>query len=131
VVPYNAVDRQRASDLGVRAADVASAVRLMIAGEDQISTYKEAGEQYPVTMQLLPEQQKDPDVLARLMIPHRRPTVADFLRFETVFVMKDPAPWPLRQKSSVCVHPGPPLNWIVAGRSAISEVEQSYSLAAC
>src|SRR5262249_60176793 len=31
--------------------------------------YKEAGEQYPVTMQLLPEQQKDPDVLARLMIP--------------------------------------------------------------
>jgi len=41
----------------------------MIAGEDQISTYKEAGEQYPVTMQLLPEQQKDPKVLARLMIP--------------------------------------------------------------
>jgi hydrophobic/amphiphilic exporter-1 (mainly G- bacteria), HAE1 family len=63
------IDRQRASDLGVRAADVAGAVRLMIAGEDEISTYKEAGEQYPVTMQLLPEQQKDPDVLARLMIP--------------------------------------------------------------
>jgi hydrophobe/amphiphile efflux-1 (HAE1) family protein len=63
------IDRQRASELGVRAADVAGAVRLMIAGEDEISTYKEAGEQYPVTMQLLPEQQKDPDVLARLMIP--------------------------------------------------------------
>src|SRR3989441_8296256 len=63
------IDRQRASDLGVRAADVATAVRLMIAGEDQISTYKEAGEQYPVTMQLLPEQQKDPKMLARLMIP--------------------------------------------------------------
>src|SRR2546426_4731134 len=63
------IDRQRASELGVRAADVASAVRLMIAGEDQISTYKEADEQYPVTMQLLPEQQKDPQVLARLMIP--------------------------------------------------------------
>jgi HAE1 family hydrophobic/amphiphilic exporter-1 len=63
------IDRQRASDLGVRAADVATAVRLMIAGEDEISTYKEADEQYPVTMQLLPEQQKDPQVLARLMIP--------------------------------------------------------------
>src|SRR6266571_3917226 len=63
------IDRQRASELGVRAADVATAVRLMIAGEDQISTYKEADEQYPVTMQLLPEQQKDPQVLARLMIP--------------------------------------------------------------
>ncbi|HKP86358.1 MAG TPA: efflux RND transporter permease subunit [Blastocatellia bacterium] len=63
------IDRQRASDLGVRAADVASAVRLMISGEDQISTYKEGDEQYLVTMQLLPEQQKDRDVLARLMIP--------------------------------------------------------------
>lgn len=63
------IDRQRASDLGVRAADVASAVRLMISGEDQISTYKEGDEQYDVTMQLLPEQQKDRDVLARLMIP--------------------------------------------------------------
>jgi hydrophobic/amphiphilic exporter-1 (mainly G- bacteria), HAE1 family len=63
------IDRQRASDLGVRAGDVASAVRLMIAGEDQISTYKEGDEQYDVTLQLLPEQQKDRDMLARLMIP--------------------------------------------------------------
>jgi HAE1 family hydrophobic/amphiphilic exporter-1 len=63
------IDRRRASDLGVRASDVASALRLMIAGEDQISTYKEKDEQYDVTMQLLPEQQKNPEVLARLMIP--------------------------------------------------------------
>jgi len=63
------IDRQRASDLGVRAGDVASAVRLMISGEDQISTYKEGDEQYQVTMQLLPEQQRDREVLTRLMIP--------------------------------------------------------------
>ena len=63
------IDRQRASDLGVRAGDVASAVRLMISGEDQISTYKEGDEQYQVTMQLLPEQQRDREVLSRLMIP--------------------------------------------------------------
>ena len=66
------IDRQRASDLGIRAADVATAVRLMIAGEDQISTYKEGDEQYDVTLQLLPEQQKDPTILARLMIPSTR-----------------------------------------------------------
>ena len=66
------MDRQRASDLGVRASDVANAVRLMIAGTDQISTYKEGDEQYDVTMQLLPEQQRDPEVLARLMIPSAR-----------------------------------------------------------
>ena len=63
------IDRQRASDLGVRPADVANAVRLMISGEDQISTYKEGDEQYPVTMQLVPEQQKNPEMLARLMVP--------------------------------------------------------------
>ena len=63
------VDRKRASDLGVRAGDVGSAVRLMIAGQDQVSTYKEGAEEYPVTIQLLPEQQRDPSVLARLMIP--------------------------------------------------------------
>src|SRR5262249_1189529 len=63
------IDRQRASDLGVRAADIGNAVRLMIAGQDQISTYKEEDEQYDVTLQLLPEQQKDPEVFSRLMIP--------------------------------------------------------------
>jgi hydrophobic/amphiphilic exporter-1 (mainly G- bacteria), HAE1 family len=63
------IDRQRASDLGVRASDIANAVRLMVAGTDQISTYKEGSEQYDVTMQLLPEQQRNTELLARLMIP--------------------------------------------------------------
>ncbi len=62
------VDRQKASDLGVRVSDVATAVRLMFSGEDQISTYKEGDEQYWVTMQLLPEQRNDPAMLARLMV---------------------------------------------------------------
>src|SRR3984893_15027377 len=63
------IDRQRAADLGVQISDVADAVRLMIAGTDQISTYKEGAEQYDVNMQLLPEQQKNPELLSRLMIP--------------------------------------------------------------
>jgi HAE1 family hydrophobic/amphiphilic exporter-1 len=63
------VDRQKASDLGVRVADVARAVRLMFSGDDEISTYKEGDEQYLVTMQLLPEQRNNPEMLARLMVP--------------------------------------------------------------
>ena len=63
------LDRQRASDLGVEVADVANAVRLLIAGTDQISTYKEGSEQYDVTMQLLPEQKNNPEVLSQVMIP--------------------------------------------------------------
>ena len=63
------VDRQRAADLGVRMADVSGTVRLMYSGQDEISTFKEGSEQYPVTIQLLPEQRDNPDVLARLMVP--------------------------------------------------------------
>lgn len=63
------VDRQLASDLGVRISDIASAVRLLMSGEDQISTFKEDSEQYMVTMRLLPGQRDDPTVLSRLLIP--------------------------------------------------------------
>jgi HAE1 family hydrophobic/amphiphilic exporter-1 len=66
------VDRQLASDLGVRVADIASAVRLMMSGEDQISTFKEGSEQYMVTMRLLPGQRDDPAVLSRLLVPSAR-----------------------------------------------------------
>ncbi|HUS05073.1 MAG TPA: efflux RND transporter permease subunit [Bryobacteraceae bacterium] len=63
------IDRPLASDLGVRVSDVASAVRLLMSGEDEISTYKEGSEQYPVTMRLLPAQRDDPSALSRLLVP--------------------------------------------------------------
>jgi len=63
------VDRQLASDLGVRVADIAGAVRLLMSGEDQVSTFKEGAEQYPVMMRLGPEQRDDPAMLSRLLIP--------------------------------------------------------------
>jgi HAE1 family hydrophobic/amphiphilic exporter-1 len=66
------IDRARASDLGVRVTDVAGAVRLMMSGEDQISTYKEGSEQYPVTIRLLPEQRDNPALLSRLLVPSAR-----------------------------------------------------------
>lgn len=66
------IDRQLASDLGVRVADVASAVRLLMSGDDEISTYKEGGEQYPVTMRLMPGQRDDQQVLSRLLVPSAR-----------------------------------------------------------
>ncbi|MFB3828748.1 MAG: efflux RND transporter permease subunit [Bryobacteraceae bacterium] len=66
------IDRARASDLGVRVSDVAGAVRLMMSGEDEISTYKEGSEQYPVTIRLLPGQRDDPAFLSRLLVPSSR-----------------------------------------------------------
>ncbi len=66
------VDRQLASDLGVRVADVARAGRLLMSGEDEISTYKELGEQYQVSMRLMPGQRDDQQVLSRLLVPSAR-----------------------------------------------------------
>jgi HAE1 family hydrophobic/amphiphilic exporter-1 len=63
------VDRQRAADVGVRMTDVSDAVRLFYSGEDEITRFKEGSEQYPVTMQLLPEQRDNADVLNRMMVP--------------------------------------------------------------
>ena len=63
------VDRQRAADIGVRMTDISDAVRLFYSGEDEITRFKEGSEQYPVTLQLLPEQRDNPDVLNRMMVP--------------------------------------------------------------
>ncbi len=63
------LDRARAAELGVRASDVAGAVRLMMSGEDEISTYREAGEQYPVKIMLDEKQRGDREILSRLMVP--------------------------------------------------------------
>lgn len=63
------IDRQLASDLGIRVYDIAGAVRLLMSGEDQISTFKEGSEQYPVMMRLLPNQRDNPEVLGRLLVP--------------------------------------------------------------
>ncbi|MBV8050625.1 MAG: efflux RND transporter permease subunit [Acidobacteriaceae bacterium] len=63
------VDRQRAADIGVSMTDISDAVRLFYSGDDEITRFKEGSEQYPVTMQLLPEQRDNLDVLSRMMVP--------------------------------------------------------------
>jgi hydrophobic/amphiphilic exporter-1 (mainly G- bacteria), HAE1 family len=63
------LDRQRAADIGVRMTDVSDSVRLFYSGEDEITRFKEGSEQYPVVMQLLPEQRDNPSVLASMMVP--------------------------------------------------------------
>ncbi|HKW01562.1 MAG TPA: efflux RND transporter permease subunit [Vicinamibacterales bacterium] len=64
-----AVDRQRAADLGVRVGDLARALRLMVSGEDEISSYREAGERYPVTIRVREDQRSDPNTIGGLMVP--------------------------------------------------------------
>jgi len=67
-----AVDRQRAADLGVRVGDLARALRLMVSGEDEISSYRENGERYPVTIRVREDQRGDTQAIGGLMVPSSR-----------------------------------------------------------
>jgi HAE1 family hydrophobic/amphiphilic exporter-1 len=64
-----AVDRQRAADLGVRIATLGRALRLMVSGEDEISSYREAGERYPVKIRVREDQRSDMNTIGGLMVP--------------------------------------------------------------
>lgn len=64
------IDRKKASDLGVRVEDVASALRTQVGGE-RISFYREGGEQYNVRLRLQPGARKDVAAVEELMIPAR------------------------------------------------------------
>jgi HAE1 family hydrophobic/amphiphilic exporter-1 len=64
-----AVDRARAADLGVRISTIGSALRLMVSGDDEISSYREGAEQYPVKIRVLEDQRRDITTIGRLTVP--------------------------------------------------------------
>src|SRR5262245_7205121 len=64
-----AVDRRRAADLGVRMATIGNTLRLAVAGDDEISFYKEGQEQYPVKIRVLESQRRDASEIGRLTVP--------------------------------------------------------------
>ncbi len=64
-----AVDRKRAADLGIRMSTVGNALRLMVAGDDEISTYREGAEQYPIKIRVLENQRRDVDSIGKLTVP--------------------------------------------------------------
>ncbi len=64
-----AVDRARAADLGVRMSTIGSLLRLMVSGDDEISTYREGAEQYPVKIRVLEDQRRDVETIGKLTVP--------------------------------------------------------------
>lgn len=62
------LDRRKSSDLGIEAVDVASTLRIMVAGE-KITTYREGEELYDVRLRLVPEARNKIEVIRGVTIP--------------------------------------------------------------
>jgi HAE1 family hydrophobic/amphiphilic exporter-1 len=75
------VDRQHAADLGVRVATLASALRLMVSGEDEITSFRENGERYPVKMRVREDQRNDVQAVGGLMVGS---TTGSLVRIDSV-----------------------------------------------
>jgi hydrophobic/amphiphilic exporter-1 (mainly G- bacteria), HAE1 family len=76
-----AVDRARAADLGIRMSTVGNLLRLMVAGDDEISTYREGPEQYPVKIRVLEDQRRDIEAIGKLTVPS---TTAGPIRIDNI-----------------------------------------------
>ncbi len=61
------IDRQRAADLGIRVAAIASSLRTMVGGE-KVSTFREGDEQYNVRLRLLQDFRESPQVISQVMV---------------------------------------------------------------
>ena len=68
------VDRQRAADLGVQMSDIASALRLMVGGDDRVSRFHDPGvnDDYDVQLRLEEGRRNDPEAILELFVPSSR-----------------------------------------------------------
>ncbi len=64
------IDRQHAADLGVSAAAIGGAVRLLVGGDD-VTKYQEAGKQYDVRLRLAEADRDDPRKIETLALRSR------------------------------------------------------------
>jgi HAE1 family hydrophobic/amphiphilic exporter-1 len=65
------IDRQKASEFGVRVEEIASALSTLVGGE-RVSRYQEGGEQYDVWVQARAADRDDPESLYNLTVPSDR-----------------------------------------------------------
>jgi len=68
------IDRARAADLGVDSTDIATALRLMVGGEDRASRYRDESinEDYDVQLRLDEKDRSDVATIQRLYVPSSR-----------------------------------------------------------
>jgi HAE1 family hydrophobic/amphiphilic exporter-1 len=63
------INRDKASDLNVNVASIANALRTLVGGDSQATTYREGDDRYDVELRLKKEFRNSPDSLDRLYVP--------------------------------------------------------------
>jgi HAE1 family hydrophobic/amphiphilic exporter-1 len=63
------INRDRASELGVNVASIATAIRTLVAGDEQVTTYREGDDRYDVGLRVEKEFRQSPDAMSRLYVP--------------------------------------------------------------
>ncbi len=63
------INRDKAADLNVNVSSIANAMRVLIAGDDQVTTYKEGDDRYDVQLRASAQFRNSPDALDRLFVP--------------------------------------------------------------
>jgi HAE1 family hydrophobic/amphiphilic exporter-1 len=68
------INRDRAADLGVDTADISTALRLMVGGDDRVSRFRDpsVNEDYDVALRLTDRDRKDAATISRLFVPSSR-----------------------------------------------------------
>jgi len=63
------INRDKAADLNVNVANIANAMRVLVAGDDQVTTYREGDDRYDVMLRVSKEFRDSPGALERLYVP--------------------------------------------------------------
>lgn len=74
------IDREKASDMGVAVAPIASTIRTLIGGEP-VAKFRSEGERYDVRVRLVPQDRAEPDAIRRLYV---RSPQGSLVRMENV-----------------------------------------------
>lgn len=81
------IDRARAADLGVDTTDIATALRLMVGGNDRVSRYRDEdlNEDYDVELRLKQGDRNDPATIGTLFVPSSK---AGLVRLDNLVTMQ-------------------------------------------
>ncbi|HZF07947.1 MAG TPA: efflux RND transporter permease subunit [Thermoanaerobaculia bacterium] len=85
------VDRARAADLGVSVEDLATALSLMVGGDDQVSRFLDpkSNEDYDVELRLDEGERNDPDAIPRLYVPRTAPSGKGLVRLDNLMRLSE------------------------------------------